>query len=118
MGGEISPPSSARSRVASQTFLTEDGGQAVWLGPQSRAGGMWLGAFSIHNTSEFPSAAAVCSLSQVLETEVAPKYFLSPRACAGIIRRAEKRGKALPAHLAAALKAVADLAPISSAMVA
>ena len=64
------------------------------------------------NTSEFHSAAAVCSLSDALETgDVPQRYFLSARACAGILRRAEKRGKVLPEPLALALKAVADLEP-------
>lgn len=57
--------------------------------------------------SEWPSAAAVCSLSEVLETDVAPKYFLSARACSGILRRAERRGKALPPQLQTALTTVA-----------
>jgi len=49
----------------------------------------------------------VCSLSSILETgEIDRRYFLSPRACAGILRRAEKRGKDLPPSLFAALTAV------------
>ena len=61
--------------------------------------------------SEFPSTAAVCSLSDILETgDVQQRYFLSARACAGILRRAEKRGKELPAQLANALTAVASTA--------
>ena len=59
------------------------------------------------STSEWPSDAAVCSLSQVLETDAPLRYFLSPTACAGILRRAEKRGRELPAHLKAALEQVA-----------
>jgi hypothetical protein len=59
------------------------------------------------NITEWPNAAGVCLLSEVLETDVAPKYFLSPRACAGILRRAEKRGKALPPMLERSLKAIA-----------
>ena len=59
------------------------------------------------NTSEWPSDAAVCSLSDILEPQVDPKYFLSPKACAGILRRAEKRGKELPTTLRHALQAVA-----------
>jgi hypothetical protein len=58
-------------------------------------------------SSESPSDAAECSLSDILEDEVPPKFFLSQRACAGILRRAEKRGKRLPEPLAAALAAVA-----------
>jgi hypothetical protein len=38
---------------------------------------------------------------------VLQRYFLSPKACAGILRRAAKRRKKLPAVLAAALESVA-----------
>lgn len=55
------------------------------------------------------SAASVCSLSRILETgDVPPRFFLSAKACNGILRRAEKRGRVLPPHLLAALKAVAE----------
>ena len=55
-----------------------------------------------------PSDDSVCSLSDVLETgEVPRRYFLSARACAGILRRAEARGKKLPAALEDALQSVA-----------
>ena len=69
--------------------------------------------FSTLSTSEWPSAAVVCSLSDVLETGKVPqRYYLSDTACRGILRRADKRGKDLPAPLALALRAVADLEPI------
>ncbi len=65
------------------------------------------GVFLTPGSSEYPSGGGVCSsLPDVLEAEVAPRYFLSPRAAAGILRRAEKRGRALPSHLLAALEAV------------
>ena len=68
------------------------------------------------NTSEWPNAAVVCSLSDTLETGVVPqRFFLSAKACAGILRRAEKRGKELPEALEAALAAVVALAPTLSA---
>ena len=52
----------------------------------------------------------VCSLSDILETgDVPQRYFLSAKACAGILRRAEKRGKQLPEALHHALRAVASL---------
>jgi site-specific DNA-cytosine methylase len=61
------------------------------------------------NGSEWPSAAAVCSLSDILETGDLPqRFFLSTKACAGILRRAEKRGKQLPPQLSAALRSVAQ----------
>lgn len=59
------------------------------------------------NGAEWPSVAVVCSLSQVLEPCVDRKYLLSPKACRGVLDRAERRGKRLPGPLAAALEAVA-----------
>ena len=50
----------------------------------------------------------VCSLSDILETgDVPQRYYLSAKACAGILRRAEKRGKELPTMLRLALQQVA-----------
>ena len=61
------------------------------------------------NISEWPNDAAVCSLSQVLEQTLIPqRFFLSSTACAGILRRAEKRGKELPPALRTALLSVAQ----------
>ena len=58
---------------------------------------------------ESPSDVVVSSLSDVLETgEVPQRFFLSPKACAGILRRAEKRGKKLPPQLYKALHTVAQ----------
>ena len=58
-----------------------------------------------HSTSEWPSAAVVCSLSDTLETGAVPqRFYLSNRACQGILRRAEKRGKQLPPMLKQALE--------------
>jgi site-specific DNA-cytosine methylase len=57
------------------------------------------------NTSEWPREGVVCSLSQTLEVGGVPqRFFLSAKACAGILRRAEKRGKALPEPLRLALE--------------
>ena len=61
------------------------------------------------------SDAAVCSLSDILETgDVPQRFLLTAKACAGILRRAEKRGKQLPPQLAHALQAVADSGQIST----
>jgi hypothetical protein len=60
------------------------------------------------NTSEYPSVVVESSLSRVLETgELPPRFYLSAKACAGILRRATKRGKALPPMLEQALKQAA-----------
>src|SRR5688572_13208658 len=64
-----------------------DGPTRVWL---MDPGDPPLGASWMPNISDWPNAAAVCSLSQVLETGPIPqKYFLSAKACSGILRRAE-----------------------------
>jgi hypothetical protein len=66
------------------------------------------GGYLTLSISESPSGGAACSLSAVLETDVPRKFFLSPKACRGILRRAEKRGRELPEALCKALRAVAD----------
>lgn len=55
-----------------------------------------------------PSDDGVCSLSHVLEDsrDVPERFYLSPKACAGILRRAERRGKTLPAQLEETLRSV------------
>jgi len=52
----------------------------------------------------------VCSLSDILEDNgsVPQRFYLTAKACRGILRRAAKRGKELPPPLARALEAVAD----------
>lgn len=65
--------------------------------------------YSTLSTSNWPSVeegGSACSLAEILEPDAPAKYYLSARACAGILRRAEKRGKELPEHLKAALQAV------------
>lgn len=74
-------------------------------------------AFLTLSTSEWNHTLApslkddgVCSLSDILEDSgsVPQRYFLSAKACAGILRRAEKRGKELPTALRRALQQVAE----------
>ena len=57
----------------------------------------------------------VCSLSDILETgDVPRRFYLSAKACKGILRRAEKRGKDLPSALRCALEVTAQevIAPL------
>lgn len=58
--------------------------------------GAWLGECMMRNTGESPNAAVVFRLSQILEETPQEKYSLSAKACQGILRRAERRGKDLP----------------------
>ena len=63
----------------------------------------------------FPSDGAVCSLSDILETgDVPQRYYLTAKACLGILRRAGNRGKDLPPPLRLALEAVAGSGQIST----
>jgi hypothetical protein len=48
-------------------------------------------------------------LSSILQADAPPKYSLSPKACQGILRRAEARGKELPPLLKVALLSRAGL---------
>lgn len=50
-----------------------------------------------------PKEESVSTLSQILEETPHQKYYLSEKACLGILRRAEKRGKELPEILRLAL---------------
>ena len=50
------------------------------------------------------SEDAASTLSQILQAEVPEKYYLSQKACLGILRRASARGKELPEVLRLALE--------------
>ena len=91
---------------ASSTYR-QTGGQIPVLLPARE--GLSSGQLWTRNSSEWRSGAVVCSLSETLETgEVDRRFFLSSRACQGILRRAEKRQKTLPEQLANALSMVAQ----------
>lgn len=81
---------------------TSDACSKSWM----NSGTVWHGEYSTRSSSEYHSGAVVCSLSEVLETDVPPTYSLSPTACAGILRRAATRGRALPKELKEALESV------------
>ena len=62
-----------------------------------------LGDFTMPSFGEYPSEENVSRLSQILEDSAPQKYSLSARACAGILNRAQNRGKELPRELKEAL---------------
>lgn len=97
----ISPPSYLPSWEPPSLFPRTDGEAAVW---QQDAPEWPHGACLTCSTSA-PLNGADASLSLLLEPgdAILPKFFLSPRASAGILHRATKRGKALPVPLQAAL---------------
>lgn len=65
------------------------------------------------DTSECPKGGGEFSfLPDVLEATVPSRFFLSRKAAAGILRRAEKRGRELPKHLHEALQSLACQLPV------
>lgn len=65
--------------------------------------GAWRGECSTRNTGESPNVAVESRLSQILEATPHGKYCLTGKACQGILRRAERQGKALPPVLKSVL---------------
>lgn len=68
------------------------------------ADGLLLGEYMTHSFGVSPREENASRLSQILQDSAQPKYYLSAKACAGILRRAEKRGKELPEILRQALE--------------
>ena len=85
--------------VTTEKILESSSGRWPTSGILSAGGCLML------NTSEYPSEGVVSSsLADVLLTQqVLPKFYLSPTACEGILRRANRRGKELPEVLTNAL---------------
>lgn len=77
--------------------LTPDSCSMSWGGCQS------LGDCMTLNFGASPSVVKESRLSQILEDYAPDKYYLSPKACKGILTRAERRNKELPPELKAAL---------------
>lgn len=72
----------------------------------------WRGESSILNTGPAPRKdGVVSSLSQILQEDPPLKYYLTPKACLGILRRAFERGKELPEKLKRALEIQASVVP-------
>lgn len=73
--------------------------------PWMASGILSHGEYWTRSFSEWPKDADVCTLSAVLEPAVPQRYYLSPKACAGIIKRAKRKGRPLPQRLLEALEA-------------
>jgi DNA (cytosine-5)-methyltransferase 1 len=100
---------SAGSRTVTPMFLNLQTQNGQTLGASWETDGLSLGEYTTRSFGECPSVAVESRLSQILEDNPHPKYFLSAKACQGILRRAERRGKELPPMLKEALmSAVCD----------
>ena len=103
--GKTSDPSSMRSRTSgNRAYQFLDLRNGAMPGAWSEMDGVLPGGCTTLNTGESPSDARESTLSQILQPDAPEKYCLSAKACAGILRRAEKRGKELPPMLKEALE--------------
>lgn len=115
---KTSTPCWKKLRVSqNQDFLYLDcrkSGNGQKQEPSTVMGGLSLGELTTLNAGEKPSETAVqemlsvwgphsvaeeSRLSQILEANPLPKYNLTAKACLGLLRRAERRGKNLPERL-------------------
>ena len=71
----------------------------------------WRGDASTLNTGVSPREEKESSLSQILQEDPPDKYYLTRKACLGILRRAYERGKELPRKLNRALEIQSGVAP-------
>ena len=78
----------------------------------------YVGESSTLNTGVCPRVVRGSSLWQILEPHPQRKYYLSRKACLGILRRARKRGKELPATLKLALEMQSGLGMIDLVILA
>ena len=71
----------------------------------------WRGGASMLNTGVSPREERESSLSRILQDHPPKRYYLTRKACQGILRRASERGKELPEKLKRALEIQAGLIP-------
>jgi hypothetical protein len=96
--------------VSSKTFAayclpTEEKTSRSLFKPWPNSGIAWDGVCLIVDTSEYPNRVKESSLWDVIEkAEVPQKYFLSPNAARGILRRAKRMRRELFPPLKKALE--------------
>jgi len=124
MSPELSAPTKVRTSGRSSTKQSKSSARKPPLflslnmdGQQSDASPIWeengalRGVYSTLSFGECPSVESASLLSAILEASPHPKYSLSAKACLGILRRAERRGKPLPPLLREALERQATASP-------
>lgn len=107
ISGRSSKKSAASKTLRFQWLAVPNGSlrDASW-----ETGTLWPGASSMPNTGASPSEESASTLSQILMDKVPERFYLSPRACQGILRRASEHGRVLPDILRLALERQAQSA--------
>jgi hypothetical protein len=93
-----------RKLPQAKTFQFLDLIDGYLLEPLWEIAGAWPGAHWMPNIGESPSVVVESFLWQILEAAPLEKYCLSRKAKDGMLQRAKRRGKELPAMLMEALK--------------
>lgn len=110
---KISKPSSRKSSASSVRnapmclCLKTESGAKQDACTTNWADGALLGEYTTHSFGEYPREENGSRLSQILEECAPQRFFLSARACQGILNRAKRRGKELPPELKQALEHIA-----------
>ena len=113
LGQTFKKSSKRSSKLKNHTFMLLDLRQGAGniLGPCWEYDPVWLGSLGTLNTSECPKDVVESSLWQILLDTVPSRYWLSRKACRGMLRRADCRGKLLPELLEIALSMQGGLIP-------
>lgn len=102
LGVTLKPCSRKSDRQIFQCLLLDDGLEPEWLEAKNAES---HGECLTLNFGASPSIERESSLSQVLESGGGTsRYSLTPKACAGILRRAKERGRCLPEMLETVLE--------------
>ena len=97
---------SAKSQIPTFQFLSLKAASGINREPLWETATALPGGHMTLSIGESPSVARESTLSQILQANAPEKYYLSAKACVGILRKAEKRGKELPKMLKEALQEV------------
>lgn len=89
-------------RVKEKDAVMPDVPKAGWPYADCYSGNGWSLAYRVFDAQYW--GVVESTLSQILEDNVPEKYYLSQKACEGILRRAERMGKKLPDVLKTALE--------------
>ena len=126
MSLEYSPPENPRAKTSASSWRKSSELSAInyqFLDLTLGAGNLlgesywetlspYVGEFLTLNTGASPKDAVESFLSQILEDSPPSRYYLSRKACLGMLRRASERGKDLLPTLETALMIQAGLIPL------
>lgn len=98
-----SSKNSAKLQTKQPMFLNLKMGNGTLVGASWGMGIPSRGECLMRDFGEFPREEEGSGLSQILEENVPLKYYLTAKACEGVLRRAKKRGKILDEILETAL---------------